>query len=41
MQVENTDMAELHFVKDIKGPYADHILNPQGSTASSIFFDIK
>ena len=25
----------------IKGPYADHILIPQGSTASSIFFDIK
>ena len=25
----------------IKGPYADHILIPQGSTGSSIFFDIK
>ena len=24
-----------------KGPYADHILIPQGSTRSSIFFDIK
>ena len=24
-----------------KGPYADHILNPQGSTGSSIFFDTK
>ena len=24
-----------------KGPYADHILIPQGSTGSSIFFDIK
>ena len=26
---------------EIKGPYADHILIPQGSTGSSIFFDIK
>ena len=26
---------------DIKGPYADHILIPQGSTGSSIFVDIK
>ena len=25
----------------VKGPYADHILIPQGSTRSSIFFDIK
>ena len=25
----------------IKGPYADHILIPQGSTRSSTFFDIK
>ena len=25
----------------VKGPYADHILIPQGSTGSSIFFDIK
>ena len=25
----------------IKGPYADHILIPQGSTGSSTFFDIK
>ena len=25
----------------LKGPYADHILSPQGSTGSSIFFDIK
>ena len=25
----------------LKGPYADHILIPQGSTGSSIFFDIK
>ena len=24
-----------------KGPYADHILIPQRSTGSSIFFDIK
>ena len=24
-----------------KGPYADHILIPQGSTGSSTFFDIK
>ena len=27
--------------KYIKGPYADHILIPQGSTGSSIFFDIE
>ena len=27
--------------RDIKGPYADYILIPQGSTGSSIFFDIK
>ena len=26
---------------NIKGPYADHILIPQGSTGSSTFFDIK
>ena len=25
----------------LKGPYADHILIPQGSTGSSLFFDIK
>ena len=25
----------------IKGPYADHILIPRGSTGSSLFFDIK
>ena len=25
----------------VKGPYADHILIPQGSTGSSLFFDIK
>ena len=25
----------------LKGPYAYHILIPQGSTGSSIFFDIK
>ena len=25
----------------LKGPYADHILIPQGSTGSSTFFDIK
>ena len=25
----------------LKGPYADHILIPKGSTGSSIFFDIK
>ena len=25
----------------LKGPYADHILIPQGSTGSSIFFDTK
>ena len=29
------------FCNDIRGPYADHILIPQGSTGSSIFFDIK
>ena len=27
--------------QSFKGPYADHILIPQGSTGSSIFFDIK
>ena len=26
---------------EVKGPYADHILIPQGSTGSSIIFDIK
>ena len=32
-----------HPLKNIplKGPYADHILIPQGSTGSSIIFDIK
>ena len=28
-------------IQRLKGPYADHILIPQGSTGSSIFFDIK
>ena len=27
--------------KCLKGPYADYILIPQGSTGGSIFFDIK
>ena len=31
----------LAFISGFKGPYADHILIPQGSTGSSIFFDIK
>ena len=31
----------LHGLIAVKGPYADHILIPQGSTGSSIFFDIK
>ena len=33
-------MASAHFTDDyfVKGPYADHILIPQGSTGSSIFF---
>ena len=26
---------------NFEGPYADHILIPQGSTGSSIFFDVK
>ena len=26
---------------EIKGPYADHILIPQGSTGSSTFLNIK
>ena len=30
---------ELIYV--FKGPYANHILIPQGSTGCSIFFDIK
>ena len=29
------------YVSYLKGPYADHILIPQGSTGSSIFFDTK
>ena len=29
------------FEEQLKGPYADHILIPQGSTGSSIFFDVK
>ena len=41
----NCKMGELHhnhtFHMIIKGPYADHILIPQGSTGSSTFFDIK
>ena len=28
-------------VRKLKGPYANHILIPHGSTGSSIFFDIK
>ena len=31
----------MEMVNIFKGPYADHILIPQGSTGSSIFFDIK
>ena len=31
----------LKNLKPFKGPYADHILIPQGSTGSSTFFDIK
>ena len=33
-------MASAHFTDDyfVNGPYADHILIPQGSTGSSIFF---
>ena len=31
----------LNYGRALKGPYADHILIPQGSTGSSIFFDIK
>ena len=31
----------ISFTKYLKGPYADHILIPQGSTGSSIFFDTK
>ena len=31
----------LLFGLNFKGPYADHILIPQGSTGSSIYFDIK
>ena len=30
-----------HLCVIIKGPYADHILIPQGSTGSSTFFDIQ
>ena len=31
----------VQFPFPLKGPYADHILIPQGSTGSSIFFDMK
>ena len=31
----------LRVLKYFKGPYADHILIPQGSSGSSTFFDIK
>ena len=31
----------LLYILQIKGPYADQILIPQGSTGSSIIFDIK
>ena len=32
---------KMNSYKLLKGPYADHILIPQGSTGSKIFFDIK
>ena len=35
------DYSQFRNILKIKGPYADHILIPQGSTGSSIFFDIK
>ena len=35
-----TLFGSFHFTH-FKGPYADHILIPQGSTGSSTFFDIK
>ena len=31
----------FHSFHILKGPYANHILIPQGSTGSSKFFDIK
>ena len=43
-QTNNNDKSSWRFEileESIKGPYADHILIPQGSTGSSIFFDTK
>ena len=40
--VANVDIESLKSLHTfLKGPYADHILIPQGSTGSSIFSDIK
>ena len=36
-----TTQGTLQSQNIIKGPYADHILIPQGSTGSSTFFNIK
>ena len=41
-KIENGIISCNEVIKtSFKGPYADHILIPQGSTGSSIFFDIK
>ena len=39
--MSQTGASNMGYLLYIKGPYADHILIPQGSTGSSIFFDIK
>ena len=45
MHVQNHERVQnfcfYPFRKNLKGPYANHILIPQGSTGSSTFFDIK
>ena len=37
----SSDLTERYQVTKVKGPYANHILIPQGLTGSSTFFDIK
>ena len=41
MKINFMKVMNHHKKWPIKGPYADHILIPQGSTGSSILFDIK
>ena len=38
---DDCDISDDDDIGNIKGPYADHILIPLGSTGSSVFFGFK